>query len=411
MDSGFSGFSDLIGSGELPAPAGVRCYTDVGEYETSLAGCSGTGAHGTWVSETVTDVAPAVSLYIADVRHASWSDSRSVVEWMISEGVTVINRSVGGGYNGPGDGTSPFSWSILNTVDRAVDGGITFANAAGNNHRHVWYGPYSDPDGDRLINFEGADESNHLRISDGSSLSDRRIFFQLRWEDSWGGATSDLDLFVVNGDTDEVVASSRDNQAGGDGDFPYEWLSRTHFEVPPEGNNYYVAVQHVSGPAPSWIQLWGTHNGFQLEHCCNGGSMTDAAESANPGVLAVGATHYWDTNTIAAYSSQGPTPDGRVKPDIVGTACAQVASRVGSTRDGNTCWFGGTSQASPHVAGLAALVKGRFPGYTPDQVADYLKHYAQQRTTPDPNNTWGHGFAVLPPPSDAPAPGFDTSCG
>ena len=57
-------------------------------------------------------------------------------------------------------------------------------------------------------------------------------------------------------------------------------------------------------------------------------------------------------------------------------------------------------------------MKQQFPDYTPDRVADYLKHYAEQREAPDPNNTWGHGFAVLPPPDDTePPPGFDTSCG
>ena len=49
------------------------------------------------------------------------------------------------------------------------------------------------------------------------------------------------------------------------------------------------------------------------------------------GMLAVGATHYWDTHTIADYSSRGPTPDGRVKPDIVSTACGQTASYLPRT--------------------------------------------------------------------------------
>ena len=42
-------------------------------------------------------------------------------------------------------------------------------------------------------------------------------------------------------------------------------------------------------------------------------------------------------------------------------------------------------------------MRQRFPEYTPAQVASYLKDNAQQRTSPDPNNTWGHGFIVLPP--------------
>ena len=131
-----------------------------------------------------------------------------------------------------------------------------------------------------------------------------------------------------------------------------------------------------------------------IEHATGNGSITNPGESNNPGLLAVGATHYWDTNTIASYSGRGPTPDSRPKPDIVGTACAATVSYPPSP--GSRCWFAGTSQASPHVAGMAALVRQRFPDYIPVQVATYLKDHAERRGTV-PNNTWGHGFAVLPP--------------
>ena len=147
-------------------------------------------------------------------------------------------------------------------------------------------------------------------------------------------------------------------------------------------------------------------SGPDIRHYTENGSITNPAESNNPGLLAVGATHYWDTHTIASYSSQGPTPDGRIKPDIVGTACGEAASYPPlSLRDGNSCWFSGTSQASPHVAGMAALVRQRFPEFTSEQVAEYLKDNAEQREAPDLNNTWGHGFAVLPPPDAGPSAG------
>ena len=139
---------------------------------------------------------------------------------------------------------------------------------------------------------------------------------------------------------------------------------------------------------PDWIQLLSWSQG--LEHYTESGSVINLAESANPGVLGVGAAHWDDVETIAWYSSRGPTPDGRVKPDIVGASCGESASYRR---------YCGTSGAAPHVTGMAALVNQRFPEYTPAQVADYLKHHAEQRLTPDPNNTWGHGFAVLPPPS------------
>jgi len=47
------------------------------------------------------------------------------------------------------------------------------------------------------------------------------------------------------------------------------------------------------------------------------------------------------------------------------------------------------------VAGLAALVRQRFPSYTPSQIVDYLKLNAQPVGV-SPNNTWGYGLAKLP---------------
>ena len=106
----------------------------------------------------------------------------------------------------------------------------------------------------------------------------------------------------------------------------------------------------------------------------------------------MGAAPASDINSIERYSSQGPTTDSRVKPDIVGVRAGQsVSYRSAENPDGR---WAGTSQASPHVAGLAALVKQRFPEYSPQQVATYLKNYAEARGAA-PNNTWGYGFARL----------------
>ena len=62
-----------------------------------------------------------------------------LLTWMISEGVSVINHSVGWFFDGPGDGTSPYSWSPLNTVDRAVGRGIVWVNSAGNYAQVTWF--------------------------------------------------------------------------------------------------------------------------------------------------------------------------------------------------------------------------------------------------------------------------------
>ena len=154
-------------------------------------------------------------------------------------------------------------------------------------------------------------------------------------------------------------------------------------------------VANRGGSEPGWVQLlaWKGGGGSVLKFSTpETGSITNPAESANPGMLTVGAAHWSSVDSIESYSSRGPTPDGRTKPDLVGAACGQTAAR--------SLPFCGTSQASPHVAGMVALVRQRFPSYSPAQVVSYLKENAEQRiSSPDPNNTWGHGFIVLPPPA------------
>ena len=398
IDDGFKEFSGLIGT-ELPEPAGAMCFTDMGRFTTNLADCEGedVSVHGTAVAEAVIDIAPQVTLYIANPY--TQGDLHNIVDWMISEGVSIINVSLVWPFNGPGDGTSTFSGSALSAVDRAVDGGIIWVNAAGNEAKITWfsdsptiYTATSSTSSVDFVAFDGADDiSNGLRGDGGN------VVIQLRWDDTWDGASSDVDLILWDTILGSSVARAEDYQTGLPGHIPREILS--HQLV--RNRLYEILVIHRSGSVPDWVQVNVFSGDVVIEHFTEEGSIGNPAESANRGMLAVGATHYWDTHTIADYSSQGPTPDGRVKPDIVGTACGEAASyepEPPEFHDGNNCWFPGTSQAAPHVAGLAALVRQRFPDYTPTQVANYLKAFAQQRETPDPNNTWGHGFARLPSP-------------
>ena len=170
IDLGFTGYSGLMGV-ELPPNVVARCYTDVGAYSSNLADCeaseplpdfnqcpggeSGT-VHGTAVAEAVIDIAPDATLYISNPF--SRGDLQNTVNWMADEGVQVINYSVGYIYDGPGDGTSPYSESPLNTVDQAVDGDIIWLNASGNSADTTWFGTYSDPDGDGLLGFNSSND-------------------------------------------------------------------------------------------------------------------------------------------------------------------------------------------------------------------------------------------------------------
>ncbi len=403
IDSGFQGFQSLMGT-ELPASVEARCYTDIGVYTSSLAECDNSDAskHGTAVTEAAFDIAPEATYYITNP--GSQGNLVTAVDWMIDHDVDVINMSISWSWNGPGDGKSPFSWSALRSVEKAIAGGITVVNSAGNYAQSTWYGDFADTNGDGWHEFSGTDNCNNYALYDEGEIYPARftreveLRIQLRWDDRWGGANRDLDLYLLryNEGTEqlEIYESSVSEQSGGEGHYPFEYISET---VP--AGVYCIAIDHHSGTTPNWIQLQDSDG--LLQHHTIHHSIRNPAESANSGMLAVGATSALDIDTIEPYSSQGPTPDGRIKPDIVGVARGQsVSYRSSENPDGR--WTG-TSQAAPHVAGLAALVKQNYPDYTPQQIAQYLKSHAEERGAVGADNTWGSGFARLLA-SDAPEP-------
>ncbi|MAR94041.1 MAG: hypothetical protein CMA45_03075, partial [Euryarchaeota archaeon] len=82
-------------------------------------------------------------------------------------------------------------------------------------------------------------------------------------------------------------------------------------------------------------------------------------------------------SSIAVYSSQGPTEENRVKPNIayVGTDVMSVAHNTG---DGYTA-FSGTSMATPGAAGVAALMIQANPDLSPFEVRNFMQETAEYR--------------------------------
>ena len=372
IDVGFIGVISLIGT-ELPAGVVGRCYTGLGTFTSSLAACESATPHGTAVAEAVADIAPSVQLYIANPT--SPLDLRNTVAWMTSQGVRIINHSVSWTWNGPGDGTTPFVDSPLAAVNEAVAGGAVWTNSAGNAARSTWSGAYKDADGDSWMEFTGSSVGNGLVIGAGDQL-----IVQARWDDSWTAAARDLDLYLVDS-FGQIVAASDDVQDSSSGRRPRELLV---FSAPLSGV-YYLLVHRFSGTAPAWFDVQA-FSGESLQFHTTAHSIGNPAETANPGALAVGAVPWTDTNSIEPFSSMGPTRDGRMKPDLT---AADRADSVSYGPEG----FAGTSQAAPHVAGLAALVLEAFPGTSPTGVANYLRTVAQPRAVP---NAFGAGFAQVP---------------
>lgn len=130
--------------------------------------------------------------------------------------------------------------------------------------------------------------------------------------------------------------------------------------------------------------------------------QTLSMEAMNPNVLTVGATD--DTGKVATFSSRGPvvfrngTVAPWVKPDVSApgvrihsAASSQDASATDLYKD-----LSGTSQAAPHVAGVAALIRAEAPNLPATAVMDALRETAIDLNDPGPDPHTGHGMVDTP---------------
>jgi serine protease AprX len=145
------------------------------------------------------------------------------------------------------------------------------------------------------------------------------------------------------------------------------------------------------------------NNGRDNSHGTDGYATIEAPGN-DPAVITVGATKTNNTpwrvdDTIASYSSKGPTPvDHFVKPDLVAPGNRIVSlespgSTLASTyssldlQGGEYMRLSGTSMATPVVAGAAALMIQQDPALTPDTVKARMMKTAWKGY---PVNSWAY---------------------
>lgn len=86
-------------------------------------------------------------------------------------------------------------------------------------------------------------------------------------------------------------------------------------------------------------------------------------------------------NIMAGFSSQGPTDvDFRVKPDVVAPGVNVLSSQPNWVCDAPPCWafFQGTSMATPHLAGAAAVVRSQKLGWSAAEIRSAITNTADQ---------------------------------
>ena len=371
IDQGFRGWMPLVAEGELGHVITFNFRAD-GQFEAT--------AHGSAVAEIVYDIAPAATLYL--LAFSTDIELANAVTYARSQGVRIIVHSISWFNSGPGDG----SGFIGDIVRGATAGGILWVNAAGNQARQHYRGLFTGS-GNSLHDFAPGDETNSLTLSAGSTVCG-----YLSW-DGWPRSSDDYDLYLYREGT--VVASSQNPQNGTMP--PTEALC---YQAP-AGGRYDWVIQLFRGE-PRLLRLFTTLG--PLEYHTVPGSIVQPADAVE--ALAVGAVHWPEPYRLEDFSSQGPTADGRIKPDLV--AYDGVTTRTYGLSNGIPfpagSGFFGTSAAAPHGGGAAALVMQRFPTWSAAQVRDFLESTADDLGGPGPDNAFGRGRLLLPPTPITPTP-------
>ncbi len=110
--------------------------------------------------------------------------------------------------------------------------------------------------------------------------------------------------------------------------------------------------------------------------------VTAPADGLN--VLAIGSVN--EFRSLSTFSAGGPTPDGRIKPDVLAMGGpSHVVNQMG-----NVTLSSGTSFASPWVAGLAGGLVQAFPDYNAAEIVNLIKSSGDRADRPE--NFFGYGI-------------------
>lgn len=367
--------------------------------------------HGLATTEIVRDVAPDADVFIATV--GTVSDMFTAVDWFADRGITIITRSLGSAFDGPGDGTGP----VDSVVDHAAARGITWFNSAGNDA-----GP-----GYLRVTVGATERDGTVEVAPGDGLlrldGDNGCFELdgVRWANDWylpPAQRTDYRVEVWQPSDPGQIGGLHNNPAGlvpvdlapsapgvqyvfdadqRAGAAPLEaadamWCTASNV-------SYLRIVRNTATPigaVPDQLEIASAFRNLEYSGAAAGSAAKPAVDSANPAMVAVGALDSPLANTVASYSSQGPTNDGRIKPDVVAPSC--VTSTIYQP-----C-FAGTSASSPAAAGVAALLLGANLAAPGEPLAALVRHLTADIGAPGRDNASGAGKVWLPAAPAAPSP-------
>jgi len=254
------------------------------------------------------------------------------------------------------------------------------------------------------------------------------LTIDLQWAEPWNGVEADLDAFLVagSGAGEEVIAAGGfDNVAEG---VPFEVVSWENETSQPQAVRLVInrcigecnaEANEAAKPRLKFILAGdGGVSSIEYPETEEVGGVEDVVgpsifgHAGSTAAITLAAVRYTEPATAPAapepYSSRGPvtdyfgpvtstapaaelaSPETVAKPDVTATDCASTT--FFARLEAGVWHFCGTSEAAPHAAAVAALMKQTAPLSSPTQIAGALRSSARKFTTVDSPDAVGAGM-------------------
>jgi minor extracellular serine protease Vpr len=316
------------------------------------------------------------NVFPGDVTDARNEDILNAVEAAVNDGMDVLNLSLGGGYHGNND-------LLALGLDDAVAAGVVVAVAAGN----------SGPGGNTIESPGRARNVITVGASTNQHFVGQPVTYPAGGGTTVGGAVGDFDSFPTASydlfDTNSTSCTSV--AAGASGKVALInrgscTFSQKIANAKAAGAVGVVVVNNVAGDPTAMARTAGFDD--DIPAVMIGKNEGAALRTSGATTISFVATFQEfitpNGDILAGFSSQGPTTvDLNIKPDLTSVG-VNVLSSISCVGKGAGCpgdgsgwaFFSGTSMATPHIAGSAAVLLDLHPGWTPAQIKSALVNRA-----------------------------------